>query len=82
MDQAPSQLLTTAEVAQYLRKSVYWVQTNHKALGMPSYLIGREYCFPPAEFFAWVEKQRVNGDSAKKLAQKGQQRVSLLKKAG
>jgi len=51
-------LLTTAEAADYLRKSSYWLHANRKRLGIPSMKVGGEYRYRKTELDDWLEDQR------------------------
>ena len=51
-------LMDTEALANKLGKSRYWVQTNHKNLGVPSYKIGNAYFFVDRELEAWLETER------------------------
>ena len=71
-------LLDTEALALKLGKSRYWVQTNHKSLGIPSYKIGNGYFFVEVEVEAWLETQRFTPVPIPSAPLK----VSLVKKAG
>jgi hypothetical protein len=82
MDATQRQLLNTAEVAVRLRKSRYWVQNNHKRLGIPSHKIGHEYFFVEPELDSWIESQRVTPITSRVKQASKIQKVSLISKAG
>jgi len=71
-------LLDTKALASKLGKSRYWVQTNHKRLGIPSFKIGNAYFFVEPEVEAWLETQRFTALPLVSMPA----RISLLKKAG
>ena len=70
--------MATEALASKLGKSRYWVQTNHKNLGIPSYKIGNAYFFVEVEIEAWLETKRFTPLSQPSAPAK----ISLLKKAG
>ena len=52
-------LLDTRALARKLGKSRYWVQTNHRRQGIPSFRIGNGFFFVEVEVESWLEGQRV-----------------------
>jgi predicted DNA-binding transcriptional regulator AlpA len=78
MEANERRLLDTKALANKLGKSRYWVQTNHKRLGVPSYKIGNAYFFVEVEVEAWLETKRFTSLPLASYPV----RISLLKKAG
>ena len=52
-------LMDTNQLARKLGKSRYWVQTNHRRQGIPSFKIGNGFYFVELEVDSWLENQRV-----------------------
>ena len=52
-------LMNTGDLARKLGKSRYWVQTNHKHQGIPSFKIGNSFYFVELEVDSWLESHRV-----------------------
>ena len=52
-------LMDTNTLARKLGKSRYWVQTNHRRQGIPSFKIGNGYFFVEIEVESWLQSQRV-----------------------
>ena len=52
-------LMDTNDLAHKLGKSRYWVQTNHRRQGIPSFKIGNGFYFVEIEVDSWLENQRV-----------------------
>ncbi len=71
-------LLDTEALAIKLGKSRYWVQTNHKLLGIPSFKIKKAYFFVETEVEAWLETQRYTAVPLPQVHEK----ITILKKAG
>jgi len=51
------QLLTTAELADWLRKPESWVYAQAHRLGIPRVKLGRQYRYPSAEVREWLGRQ-------------------------
>jgi len=51
-------LMDTQRLATRLGRSRYWVQTNHKRLGIPSFKIGNSFYFVEPEVETWLETHR------------------------
>jgi hypothetical protein len=78
MEATDRKLMDTRDLAIRLGRSRYWVQTNHKRLGIPSFKIGNAFFFVEPEVEAWLETHRFTGLPAAVSTVK----VSLLKKVG
>jgi excisionase family DNA binding protein len=52
-------LLTTAEVAELLAKSPYYIYANAVRLGIPRIRVGRHYRYRRTDVEAWLDAQRV-----------------------
>lgn len=48
-------LMTPREVAEYLRKSVYWVTEQAREGKLPMKMIGRRYVIRRDELIAWYD---------------------------
>lgn len=57
MNVAP-EYLTTAEVAELLRKPKSWIHNRAAELGIPRVRIGSHYRYVRAEVIAWLDQQR------------------------
>lgn len=51
-------LLTTDEVAEYLRKPASWVRNNAESARIPRRRLGNQYRYKLAEIDAWLDGQR------------------------
>jgi excisionase family DNA binding protein len=54
----PDRLLTTADVAAWVRMSREWVQEQIREGKLPARLCGREWRIDPEELEAWWRRER------------------------
>jgi excisionase family DNA binding protein len=52
------QLMTTEDLAEYLRKPRSWVHDNQARLDIPRFKVGNQYRYRLSEVAAWVETRR------------------------
>jgi excisionase family DNA binding protein len=55
------ELMTTDEVAEYLRKSRGYLDANAERLGIPRIKIGKHYRYRLADVNVWLESLKVGG---------------------